>query len=55
VHGIEPNLGEIVPLIEELGSKANPSIDKEDIFFDDREMRNEIGNYWTIELSYRET
>jgi hypothetical protein len=48
VNGIEPNLGEREPLIEDLGSKANPSIDKDDIFVDDREMRNEIGNYWTI-------
>ena len=52
-HGIESNVGEREPLIEQL-EKKNPSIGKDDIFVDDREMRSEIGKYCAIKLSYRE-
>ena len=48
MHGIEPNLGEREPLIEELGIKANQNMEKDDIIFDDREERGEIGKYWAI-------
>ena len=56
MHGIEPNLGDREPLIEELGIKAaTQSLDKDEIFLDDREERGEIGKYWAIKSSYRET
>ncbi len=55
VHGTEPNLGEREPLIEAVGSKVNQSMDNNDIFVDDREVRSEIGKYCAIKSFYRET
>ena len=53
--GTEPNLEEREPLIEDLGSKVNQSMDKGDIFVDDREVQSEICKYCAIKYFYRET